>query len=212
MSHHNIPRRPVGPTYRPVSDLTNDGRSPDDHDIEYAEATYSLDPGHRSSFDPGQDENPRDSNHSRDQGFTRAPEGYSSTFEHDKVTDNQNPAEKLSQKGPIEKSSRGWLFHLRAWWPEAAFSVSSYALLIALIVVLRRFDRRPGPDSLNTIVAIIATTCRAMTVVPIAEGLSQLKWNSFARSERPLADLYIFDQASRGPFGSLMLLLRAKGR
>ncbi|KAF4439717.1 hypothetical protein FACUT_3933 [Fusarium acutatum] len=52
----------------------------------------------------------------------------------------------------------------------------------------------------------------ASMVIPVSEGLSQLKWNAFARSQRPLDDLKTFDQASRGPFGSLLLLSKTRGR
>ncbi|KAF9772784.1 hypothetical protein IL306_009484 [Fusarium sp. DS 682] len=52
----------------------------------------------------------------------------------------------------------------------------------------------------------------ASMVIPVSEDLSQLKWNAFARSQRPLDDLKTFDQASRGPFGSLLLLSKTRGR
>lgn len=102
-----------------------------------------------------------------------------------------------------------------SWWPEIIWCVFAIGLLAALIGLLKAFDGEPAPEwfvSLNTVVAAISTICRAAMVVPVSEGLSQLKWNAFVRSQRPLNDLKTFDQASRGPFGSLLLLSKARGR
>lgn len=112
---------------------------------------------------------------------------------------------------------QGLLYHLKAWWQEAACCLLAAGLFVGLVVLLNYYDGRESPRwvsnlPLNTVVAIIATMCRALTVIPISEGLSQLKWNSFARRERQLSDLYAFDQASRGPFGSLKLILKSRGR
>ncbi|KAF6818031.1 hypothetical protein CSOJ01_02168 [Colletotrichum sojae] len=56
-------------------------------------------------------------------------------------------------------------------------------------------------------------TCQHETafVIPVAEGLSQAKWNWFRKKPRPLDDFDAFDKASRGPWGSVTLLFRTKG-
>ncbi|SCV57565.1 uncharacterized protein FFB14_15209 [Fusarium fujikuroi] len=103
----------------------------------------------------------------------------------------------------------------RSWWQEIAWCVFAAGLLVLLVVLLKTHDKKPAPEwfvSLNAVVAAIATICRASMVIPVSEGLSQLKWNAFARSQRPLDDLKTFDQASRGPFGSLLLLSKTRGR
>ncbi|KAF7195354.1 hypothetical protein HII31_03246 [Pseudocercospora fuligena] len=43
-------------------------------------------------------------------------------------------------------------------------------------------------------------------ILPIAEAISQLKWHWYWGRERPILDFERFDSASRGPWGSLMLL------
>lgn len=133
-----------------------------------------------------------------------------------KRTDQEGIAIDEHDRPPL-RPQRGVVFHLRAWWHELAWCLLAIGLLIALVVVLRCYENKAAPKwpselSLNTVVATIATMCRALTVIPISEGLSQLKWNSLSRTERPLRDLYTFDQASRGPWGSLMLIFRAQGR
>ncbi|KAL9571891.1 hypothetical protein ACKAV7_003880 [Fusarium commune] len=102
-----------------------------------------------------------------------------------------------------------------SWWREIAWCVFAAGLLVVLVALLKTHDKKPAPEwfvSLNAVVAAIATICRASMVIPVSESLSQLKWNAFARSQRPLDDLKTFDQASRGPFGSLLLLSKTKGR
>ncbi|TDZ54061.1 hypothetical protein CTRI78_v006493 [Colletotrichum trifolii] len=64
--------------------------------------------------------------------------------------------------------------------------------------------------TLNTLVAFLATLARAAFVTPVSESLSQLKWIWF-RQPRTLKDFQDFDAASRGVWGSLLLLKTTKG-
>jgi hypothetical protein len=104
----------------------------------------------------------------------------------------------------------GWLWELTA-------AGGSCALAIVLCVVLWRYDGRPEPElrsmvdvgiTLGTVVALLATVSVAMAVAAVQECLSQVKWLWYHRRPRPLADLERYDQASRGSWGSLRLLLR----
>ncbi|KXX82901.1 hypothetical protein MMYC01_200620 [Madurella mycetomatis] len=103
------------------------------------------------------------------------------------------------------------------WLPEISCCLLSLGLFAAIIAVLRLYDGRGLPDwpltvSLNTVVAFLTAMCQVALIVPLTEGLSQLKWNSFARGERPLADFQTFEDAKRGPVGSARLLYKRKGR
>ncbi|KAK1515631.1 uncharacterized protein CCOS01_12829 [Colletotrichum costaricense] len=105
---------------------------------------------------------------------------------------------------------------LKGWWPEIIWCLISVVCIIVLISVLRSYDNQPLPNwplglTLNTVVAFISTFCRTSFVLPVVESLSQYKWNWY-KSPRPLGDFAVFDEASRGPWGSLKLLLRTKGR
>lgn len=136
------------------------------------------------------------------------------------IEDSQEPSDAakpcISVHNEIGTSWNASVNHiLLSWWPEIIWCVFAVGLLAALIGLLKAFDGKPAPEwfvSLNTVVAAISTICRAAMVIPVSEGLSQLKWNAFVRSQRPLNDLKTFDQASRGPFGSLILLSKARGR
>jgi hypothetical protein len=93
---------------------------------------------------------------------------------------------------------RGVFWHLEAWAGEIIWSFLVVLLFLTLVIILTVYDGRPMPKwpmglTLNTVIAILATISRAFTVIPITEGLSQLKWNWLALRKRPLRDLYIFD-------------------
>ena len=110
------------------------------------------------------------------------------------------------------------MYHLKAWGAEVAWCTLALVLLLAIAGILNHYKGRTekkwfnGELTLNAVVAFVATLCRAAMVIPIAECISQLKWNSFASGNRPLKDLYAFDQASRGPYGSMVLLFKTRGR
>lgn len=103
------------------------------------------------------------------------------------------------------------------WLPEILCCLLSIACLAAIVGVLKTFDGRGLSDwpltvSLNTLVAFLTAVCQVALAVPLTTGLSQLKWNSFARGQKPLADFQAFEDAMRGPLGSAMLLWKRKGR
>ena len=106
---------------------------------------------------------------------------------------------------------------VRSWLPEILCCVVGVAGLVGVVVVLKVFEGRAVRDwplgvSINTVVAFVVAVCQVVLAVPLGEGLSQLKWNSFARGARPLADFEAFEDARRGPVGSARLLWKRKGR
>ncbi|PGG96231.1 hypothetical protein AJ79_09667 [Helicocarpus griseus UAMH5409] len=70
-------------------------------------------------------------------------------------------------------------------------------------VLLHTYDGRDWPYAvtLNTVISILVTMMKAALVVPLAEGISQLKWSWFNKPSR-LYDLALLDAASRGPLGA----------
>lgn len=111
----------------------------------------------------------------------------------------------------------GFLRYCARWLPEISGCLLGIVCLAAIVAVLKTFDGRGLTDwpltvSLNTVVAFLTAICQVALAVPLTEGLSQLKWNSFARSEKPLADFQTFENARRGPVSSAVLLCKRKGR
>ncbi|KAI6778012.1 uncharacterized protein J7T54_007409 [Emericellopsis cladophorae] len=115
------------------------------------------------------------------------------------------------------RPSRPLSSHFKAWAAEAGEILLAIGLFVALVIILDTYNGKRLPQwplglTLNTIVALLATLCRSIIILPVAEGISQFKWNWFVTGKRPIKDLLIFDQASRGPWGSLRLLFRLHGR
>ncbi|KAK3319515.1 hypothetical protein B0T19DRAFT_467025 [Cercophora scortea] len=102
-------------------------------------------------------------------------------------------------------------YYLRQWSFEFQCIVTSFACLIATIVILKVFDDHPLPNmpayfSLNSIVALLTTIGKAAFAISISEAMSQCKWNWLRRAEQPLSDFAAFDDGSRGWWGSLALM------
>lgn len=64
-----------------------------------------------------------------------------------------------------------------------------------------------------TINNVLAKIASAALILPISEAIGQLKWTWFHGSRsKDMIDFEIFDKASRGAWGSFLLLFRTKGR
>jgi hypothetical protein len=62
-------------------------------------------------------------------------------------------------------------------------------------------------------VTVLSKVASAALILPISEAIGQLKWSWFHGQESKDAfDFEIFDKASRGAWGSVLLLFRTKGR
>ncbi|KAI0173384.1 hypothetical protein GGR52DRAFT_580056 [Hypoxylon sp. FL1284] len=85
------------------------------------------------------------------------------------------------------------------WWWE----IFAMALSIACIMPLQSWWL---PIQLNSLVAAVTTIAKASMMVPVVSCIGQLKWRHFMEKPRRLIDLQLFDDASRGPWGSAVLL------
>lgn len=101
------------------------------------------------------------------------------------------------------------------WLLEVLSLLLGCMLLLALCVVLHSYDGQQVPTlavtfgaaiTLNTLTAIMATAIQACLLYPILECLGQLKWRWLLGTEKCLEDLHVFDSASRGPIGSMVLM------
>ena len=104
------------------------------------------------------------------------------------------------------------LLYPETWLYEVLSLVLATLAFVALIALLATCDRKPNPRwandniTLNTVVSLTSTVFRISLMPPVAKCISQLGWNWFAESERPLHHVTRFDKASRGPIGSLQVL------
>jgi len=84
-------------------------------------------------------------------------------------------------------------------------------------MLLWRCDGKPPPAfragvTLNTVLAFLTSLTKALFLIPIIEGLGQLKWVWFlSHNRKPLLDFQVFDDATRGGLSGLKLLFGFKG-
>jgi hypothetical protein len=103
------------------------------------------------------------------------------------------------------------------WWWEiasAALSTLSMCLIVALLFKVDKLTLSEWrlPIQPNSLIAILTTIGKTAMLVPAASCLSQLKWRHFHLRPQPLHHLQVFDDGSRGPWGSLMLLFNIRSR
>jgi hypothetical protein len=97
------------------------------------------------------------------------------------------------------------------WYWELLSWTVSFSCVAAIVGVLIYYDGKMQPKqvvlgiTLNGYISVFAAIAKAAMILPVSEAIGQLKWMWF-RQERRLSNFSTFDNASRGPWGSLMLL------
>ncbi|KAJ4263785.1 hypothetical protein NW762_005818 [Fusarium torreyae] len=99
---------------------------------------------------------------------------------------------------------------LKPWGFEIGAMASSIALLIAMASLLLAYHEKPIFDdkliTLNAVVSTLSTASKATLLTTVASCISQENWVLFAGKPRRLYDFEMISEASRGPWGSLMVL------
>ncbi|KAK5663829.1 hypothetical protein OQA88_32 [Cercophora sp. LCS_1] len=121
------------------------------------------------------------------------------------------------------------------WWWEIGSVLLSAGCMGLVVDVLARADNTPlshwtfeiQPNSLISVLTVVGKTSLLVAVTSSISresnfsltkimaantGSSELKWRHFRDQERPLSELDDFDNASRGPWGALILLTRFRIR
>ena len=99
------------------------------------------------------------------------------------------------------------------WWMEELLAILlSIITLLAIVVILRKYDDRSLPTfshnvSLNFVVSTLATVSKSSLLLAVTSALGQVKWLWMSSKQRSLQDLQVFDEASRGPWGASKLLI-----
>ena len=99
-------------------------------------------------------------------------------------------------------------------WEYACWCFSTIFLLgVALTLFLH--ENQPLPNwplsiSINALISLLSTVSTSALLVVVTTVVGQGRWTDFATTEHRLSDLEVYDEASRGPLGSLNLLFKAK--
>lgn len=121
----------------------------------------------------------------------------------------QSDGKSKSSKAAVLSSHESWTFEMLAL-------VVALCAVAAIIGVVAHYNGRALPDwpheiTLNALIALLATFANATVSVCLSSGISQAKWIRFKKSAAPLSDIERFDDASRGSWGSMKLLVTARG-
>ncbi|KAK7943978.1 uncharacterized protein PG986_013091 [Apiospora aurea] len=117
------------------------------------------------------------------------------------------------EKTPVTDSAhRGGLW----WYTEFAWLLVGFLGLAGVLAVLGLYDTKPAPRwplgiTINSLVALLTSLSRLAFMVPLVQGMSQLKWVWFSSKPRPLSDFQLYDEASRGPWGGVKIVCKFKG-
>ncbi|EME87770.1 uncharacterized protein MYCFIDRAFT_75605 [Pseudocercospora fijiensis CIRAD86] len=102
---------------------------------------------------------------------------------------------------------------LAVWWQEGIAAFCLAASAIASFATLYPYQGKPLPEwpysiTIGALLSTYSVILRLTASFLVAEGLAQLKWQWFNTKERPLHDLVLHDEATRGPLGAIKFLAR----
>ncbi len=92
-----------------------------------------------------------------------------------------------------------------------AFSIGCMASIIAILSTYQdrpQADWRGGALTITGTLAVFSTAANLSAALAVGACISQYKWLHFKRMPRSLTDLDLLEEASRGPLGSLLLLVK----
>ncbi|KAI1619910.1 hypothetical protein EDD37DRAFT_698328 [Exophiala viscosa] len=116
------------------------------------------------------------------------------------------------RKGP----SRLARLSLDNWAWEVGATALCLCILSAIAAVLLAYDNQPVPSlpdtlSINAIISFLASIAKASLMIVLAAAIRQEKWLWFIGKPRSLDAVDSFEEASRGPYGSLRLIMTYRG-
>jgi hypothetical protein len=108
---------------------------------------------------------------------------------------------------------------LDTWSYEAMAMAFSLGCFVAVFLILITYNNNTVPHyfpgiTLNAIISTLGTASKSALLYVIAKCVGQLNWIWFYKSKKkkPLSAIQVFDSASRGPLGSLFLILQHRGQ
>ena len=105
---------------------------------------------------------------------------------------------------------------IKDWWVLELLSWLLAALAIVMIALtLGMRDGKPTPDwpsgiTVNSLISVLSQIGQWGLMGSVAKALGQLKWLWFTIPKKPLMDFVALDEASKGPWGSSLLLIKRR--
>lgn len=115
------------------------------------------------------------------------------------------------------KPSKRTQFTIIPWIFEIAAIIVSIGANVAIIVILYLEDGKPQAAwnfvlTLSTVISALGTLARTSLIFALSACIGQQKWNWLSKKSDSLVAFEMFDEASRGPWGSSRLFLWLRGR
>ncbi|KAL3490103.1 hypothetical protein BJX62DRAFT_226069 [Aspergillus germanicus] len=142
-----------------------------------------------------------------DTRITRKPRGY-------ELADlNDQESEPLSS-APVEYR-RHPVYSRTEWLYETGTLILSAGLLAGIICIFIKMKDKPLSNwtasiTLTATISTLTTFCSAALMHSVSQFIGQLKWIHFKDGSHKLSHFEVFDEASRGPWGSILLLTGVK--
>lgn len=130
----------------------------------------------------------------------------STTNEKPSLDITQRFERKLAEYNASNNVFKRWLFEISSW-------LLSASCMAAIVMIYIHVKNEPMSRFRWALMCtnVLGKLSSAALIVPTSEAIGQLKWNWFHES-KAMWDFEIFDKASRGAWGAVMLLFRTKGR
>lgn len=122
------------------------------------------------------------------------------------------------------------------WWQEILSNITSIGCMVAVVVILKIMENQNIDHwtffvstqkipwfhstvqfthvyyilklSLNATIALVITAAKSTALLSVAACISQWKWVYFSARPRRLEHMDLIEEASRGPYGSLGMIVR----
>lgn len=101
-----------------------------------------------------------------------------------------------------------WIWEFGSW-------IASALLLGGIALTLSIHNNQPLPEwpfgiTINALISLLSTFSTSALMLVLTSVIGQGNWISFSRKDHRVSDFQPYDEASRGPWGSLMFLFTIK--
>lgn len=116
-----------------------------------------------------------------------------------------------------QRIKHAWRAFYLSWWWEFTGMAFSLCAFTAALILLGTLQGKPlsswaFPIAPNSLLSVFVTLSKTALLLVVSGCIGQLKWLFFHNGEHRMTDLQVFEEASRGPLGSLGFFFRLSPR